>query len=413
MINAWIESPLLDVLRPNGIKIGPFGSQLKKELLKSHGLYKVYGQENIYEKDFELGDRFLSKEHFFKLESCEICSGDFLMSTMGTIGKCAIAPENIQKGIMDSHLIRLRIDDSVLLPEYLLHLFSDQYSYLIDQTSRLSVGGIMDGLSVGIVSSLNVCYPTDKFEQTAIATALSDIDSLIDSLEKLIAKKKAIKQGAMQKLLMGKKRLDGFSGAWTKINMSKNSKIKARIGWQGLTTAEYLAEGYSYLVTGTDFENGHINWNGCHFVTRERFFQDPNIQLYNGDVLITKDGTIGKVALVDGLQKPATLNSGVFVIRPLNMTYNIHFLFYILSSALFTEFLDKLTAGSTINHLYQKDLVTFDFYAPPTIDEQEAIASIFYDMDSEIRKLEEELDKYRQIKQGMMSELLTGRIRLI
>ena len=410
---SWIECPITDVLLPNGIKIGPFGSQLKKETLVSYGQYKVYGQENVYENDFSLGDRYLEKEHFDKLSSCEIIPGDFVMSTMGTIGKCAIVPDGISKGIMDSHLVRLRFDTRKIMPEYLLHLFSDDYSYLKQQTSRLSVGGIMDGLSVGIVSSLEVSFPESKEEQSKIVTILSEMDDLINTLEKEIEKKKNIKYGTLQKLVTGEERLVGYSDEWVSINMAKKSKLKARIGWQGLTTAEYLDSGYSYLVTGTDFVEGHIDWDCCHFVTADRYYQDPNIQLTNGDVLITKDGTIGKVALVDNLTKPATLNSGVFVIRPINHAYSARFLYYVLESRVFRDFLDMLSAGSTIVHLYQKDLVNFSFMAPSTIKEQEAIADIIYDLDCEVRKLEEKLRKYQKIKQGMMSDLLTGKIRLV
>lgn len=411
--DRWVECPITDVLLPNGIKIGPFGSQLKKETLIPYGQYKVYGQENVYEKDFSLGDRYLEKEHFDKLSSCEIVPGDFVMSTMGTIGKCAIVPKGINKGIMDSHLVRLRFDTKKILPEYLLHLFSDDFSYLKQQTSRLSVGGIMDGLSVGIVSSLEVSFPESKDEQLKIISVLSEMDELINVIEKEIDKKKNIKYGTLQKLVTGEERLNGYTDEWVSINMANKSKLKARIGWQGLTTAEYLDSGYSYLVTGTDFVDGHINWDCCHFVTADRYYQDPNIQLTNGDVLITKDGTIGKVALVDNLSKPATLNSGVFVVRPINHAYSARFLYYVLESRVFRDFLDMLSAGSTIVHLYQKDLVNFSFMAPNTIKEQEAIADIIYDLDCEVRKLEEKLRKYQKIKQGMMSDLLTGKIRLV
>ena len=167
------------------------------------------------------------------------------------------------------------------------------------------------------------------------------------------------------------------------------------------------------MITGTDFVDGYINWNGCHYVTEERYKQDPNIQVSNGDVLLTKDGTIGKVALVDGLSKPATLNSGVFVVKPLNNSYSSRFLYYVLSSSVFRDFLDKLSAGSTIVHLYQKDLVKFDFLAPPTIAEQDAIAEIIYDMEQEIIRLKSKLEKYRRIRSGMMDMLLTGKIRLV
>lgn len=281
MVKGWVECPITEVLKAGGIKIGPFGSQLKKEMLLSDGLYRVYGQENVYEHDFNLGDRYLTRDHFNRLNSCEILPGDFVMSTMGTIGKCAIVPPSIQRGIMDSHLIRLRFDDKKIRPDYMLQLFSDQYHYLSDQTARLAVGGIMDGLSVGIVSRLNVVYPESLEEQQKIIRTLSEVDCLITDLQKLIRKKKDIRQGTMQMLVTGKMRLDGYSGDWVKINLAKNSKLKARIGWQGLTTAEYLDEGYSFLITGTDFDDGRINWNGCHFVNYDRYVQDPNIQVTN------------------------------------------------------------------------------------------------------------------------------------
>lgn len=409
---GWTEIPILSILKDK-IKIGPFGSQLKKELLVSNGPYKVYGQENVYARNFSIGERTLTEEHFKKLQTCEIKPGDFLMSTMGTIGKCAIVPNKIHKGIMDSHLIRFRIDDTKVLSEYLLQLYSDDHSYLKQQTSKLSVGGIMDGLSVGIASKLNVLIPMNLDEQRNIVSALSDIDHLIFDLEKLVKKKKAMREGAVQSLITGCKRLPGFTGEWEEINLSKKSKIKARIGWQGLKKAEYLDSGYSFLITGTDFVDGYIDWHGCHFVTKDRYDQDTNIQVTNGDVLLTKDGTIGKVALVDGLTKPATLNSGVFVIRPINNSYSARFLYYVLSSSVFRTFLDELAAGSTIVHLYQKDLVKFDFYIPPTIEEQEAIATVIYDMEAEIIRLQAKLEKYRKIKSGMMDELLTGKVRLV
>ena len=413
MVKGWVECPFTEVLKAGGIKIGPFGSQLKKEMLLSDGLYRVYGQENVYEHDFNLGDRYLTRDHFNRLNSCEILPGDFVMSTMGTIGKCAIVPPSIQRGIMDSHLIRLRFDDKKIRPDYMLQLFSDQYHYLSDQTARLAVGGIMDGLSVGIVSRLNVVYPESLEEQQKVIRTLSEVDGLITDLQKLIRKKKDIRQGTMQMLVTGKTRLDGYSGDWVKINLSKNSKLKARIGWQGLTTAEYLNEGYSYLITGTDFKDGQINWSGCHYVDYDRYAQDPNIQVSNGDLLLTKDGTIGKVAYVADLTRPATLNSGVFLVKPITDAYTAHFMFYVLESSVFKDFLQQLSAGSTINHLYQKDLVKFDLYVPPTREEQEAIAGILFDMDSDIHRLEKKLSKYQKIKQGMMEDLLTGKVRLV
>lgn len=203
----WVECPITELLKSGGIKIGPFGSQLKKEMLLSDGLYKVYGQENVYERDFSIGGRFLTPEHFQRLNSCEIIPGDFLMSTMGTIGKCAIVPEHIQRGIMDSHLIRLRFDEKKIKQRYILHLFSDQFDYLKRQTQQLSVGGIMEGLSVAIVSKLIVRYPKKAKDQKEIIEIFDDMNLEIRKLEEKLSKYQKIKQGMMEELLTGKVRL--------------------------------------------------------------------------------------------------------------------------------------------------------------------------------------------------------------
>jgi type I restriction enzyme S subunit len=198
---------------------------------------------------------------------------------------------------------------------------------------------------------------------------------------------------------------------WKVENILDNSTLKARIGWQGLTTAEYLDSGNYHLVTGTDFKKGKIVWENCVFVDYERYIQDRNIQLKTGDILVTKDGTIGKIAYVDALPLPATLNSGVFVIRPKERAYFPLFLYYILTSAYFSKFLNKLAAGSTINHLYQKDFSSFNFIVPD-YPEQEKIARTLFDIDLEIEVLEQRRDKYKQLKVGLMQQLLTGRVRL-
>lgn len=193
---------------------------------------------------------------------------------------------------------------------------------------------------------------------------------------------------------------------WDVRNIIQISTMKARIGWQGLTVSEYLDKGDYYLITGTDFDNGKIIWNSCNFVDKSRFDQDKNIQVKSGDILITKDGTIGKVAFVERTILPATLNSGVFVIRPKKQVYIQSYLFYVFNSFYFNEFLNKLVAGSTINHLYQKDFVSFKFPLPPTLAEQTAIATVLSDTDELITSLEKLIAKKKAIKQGAMQELL-------
>ena len=249
-------------------------------------------------------------------------------------------------------------------------------------------------------------------EQRVIAGALEDVDAVLGALTQLIAKKRDLKQAAMQQLLTGQTRLSGFSGGWRVLSMAENSTLNARIGWQGLTTAEYLPTGEYYLVTGTDFLAGRVNWASCCFVDASRYVQDKKIQLKVRDILLTKDGTIGKVGFVDSLPGPATLNSGVFVIRPRGAAYDPLFFYYILASRVFDDFLVQLQAGSTISHLYQKDFVNFSFLAPD-VPEQTAIAAALSGMDAELAALEQRLAKTCLIKQGMMQELLTGRTRIV
>ncbi|MEI8133403.1 MAG: restriction endonuclease subunit S, partial [Leptolinea sp.] len=192
---------------PNSIKIGPFGSQLHRKYLTKTG-YKVYGQANVYERDMTIGERYISKDYFDELRSCEIKSGDFLISMMGTIGKCMIVPEYVPNGIIDSHLIRIRFNPSKIFPEFILQLFGSRI--VSDQAQLLSVGGIMDGLSSNIIKNIFLPVPKEINEQRAIAEALSDVDALIAALDKLIAKKRAVKTAAMQQLLTGRIRLPGF-----------------------------------------------------------------------------------------------------------------------------------------------------------------------------------------------------------
>jgi type I restriction enzyme S subunit len=336
-----------------------------------------------------------------------VYKGDLILSNSMSYGRPYIL--NIEGCIHDGWLVIQKYDKTFDRGYLYYALSSDQ---TMQQYISMAAGSSVQNLNKEKVSKVVIPCPPIP-EQRKIADILSDIDMLITDLQKIIRKKKDIRQGTMQMLVTGKKRLDGFSGEWVKINLAKNSRLKARIGWQGLTTAEYLDEGYSYLITGTDFKDGRINWNGCHYVDYDRYVQDSNIQVSNGDLLLTKDGTIGKVAFVSDLKRPATLNSGVFLVKPITDAYTARFMFYVLESSVFKNFLQQLSAGSTINHLYQKDLVKFDLYVPPTKEEQEAIAGILFDMDCDIHKLEEKLSKYQQVKQGMMEELLTGKVRLI
>lgn len=374
-----------------------------------HG-YAWYVRATDLEQNLPLSEvRYADKSSYDFLRKSTLYGGELLMAKRGEIGKVYFFEMKTKYATLAPNLYLLKLNDKAD-SRFL-------YYYFLSKEGQRKIKAIKASTSLGAIYKDDVKRIMVPYigieEQKNIAASLSDVDRLIANLQKLIRKKMDIRQGTMQMLVTGKKRLDGFSGDWVKINLAKNSRLKARIGWQGLTTAEYLDEGYSYLITGTDFKDGRINWNGCHYVDYDRYVQDPNIQVTNGDLLLTKDGTIGKVAFVADLKRPATLNSGVFLVKPITNAYTARFMFYVLESSVFKNFLQQLSAGSTINHLYQKDLVKFDLFVPPTKEEQEAIAGILYDMDCDIHKLEEKLSKYQKVKQGMMEELLTGKVRLV
>lgn len=410
MVSEWQEVEFKDILNESdGVRRGPFGSALKKEFFHPSNPYPVYEQQNaIYDR---YNTRYkISEEKFQQLNSFELLSGDFIMSGAGTIGKISRVPEGIQKGVFNQALIRFRINKQKIDSDFFL--FMMRSPMMQEQLISGNPGSAISNLvPIEELKKYKILLPSIE-EQERISIALSDTENSINSVSELIKKKQLIKESALEDLITGKRRLKGFDNEWKNINLGETSLLKARIGWQGLTTSEYLESGFAYLITGTDFKKGKINWKNIHFVEKHRYDQDKNIQLRDGDLLLTKDGTIGKVALVKNLNKPTTLNSGVFVIRPTKNRYLTEYVYYVLTSSIFKTFLNKLAAGSTISHLYQKDLTNFEFLLPSSLKEQKNIAIILSDMDEEIFKLEEKLEKYKKIKQGMMEQLLTGKIRL-
>lgn len=172
-------------------------------------------------------------------------------------------------------------------------------------------------------------------------------------------------------------------GNWQVPQIKRTTYLKARVGWKGLTSEEFREKSFAYLVTGSDFREKFVKWDACYQVEQDRYEDDPFIQLKNGDLLITKDGTIGKLAIVSDLDGPACLNSGIFVARPIN-TYTTEFMYWILSSKVFSVFCDLESFGSTINHLYQNVFERFTFPAPP-FPEQTKIAAF---LDRETAKID-------------------------
>ena len=124
---------------------------------------------------------------------------------------------------------------------------------------------------------------------------------------------------------------------WSIGRIKYNFYLKGRIGWQGLKANEFIDDG-PFLVTGTDFENGKINWSKCYHISEERYMEAPEIHVENGDLLITKDGTVGKVAYINNKPEKVSLSSHLLIIRPSNQLYCNKFLFWVIQSPVFDKY---------------------------------------------------------------------------
>jgi len=197
--------------------------------------------------------------------------------------------------------------------------------------------------------------------------------------------------------------------SWNTKRIKYMATLKGRIGWQGLTSDEYQDEG-AFLITGVDFSNGGIDWENCVHVPMKRWEEAKDIQIQNGDLLITKDGTIGKVAIVSDMPGETSLNSGVLRIIPID-GYSSRFLYWVLQSDVFWNWFNFKNAGnSTIQHLYQGDFAEFT-YAFPIYSEQEKIADYLDTYCSEINiiiaDLEDQLKTLKDYKKSLITETVT------
>lgn len=197
---------------------------------------------------------------------------------------------------------------------------------------------------------------------------------------------------------------------WGFNKVGNNTYVKGRIGWKGLRSEDFIDEG-PYLITGTDFnKDGTINWEQMYHVNQERYDEDSFIQLKDNDVLITKDGTIGKVVYVGNLRGQTCLNSGIFLTRPTNKDYISRFFFWVLNSNVFKIFVDYNSGGSTIQHLYQNVFVNFKFPIP-TIQEQLQIVQFLDEKTELIDKLiltkERKITLLKEQKTSLINQVVT------
>ena len=200
-------------------------------------------------------------------------------------------------------------------------------------------------------------------------------------------------------------RFSDYDEEWNRVKLSDIATMHARIGWQNLRTSEFMNYGNYLLITGTDFEDGHVNYQTCHYVSKERFDQDKNIQIQNGSILITKDGTLGKVAYVQDLPMPATLNAGVFNITIRDReTVDEKYLFQYLKAPFLMNYVSQRATGGTIKHLNQNILVDFPVEMP-SVGEQGKVGEYFMNLDELISIHQNEIDRLYCVRKAMIEQM--------
>lgn len=253
-------------------------------------------------------------------------------------------------------------------------------------------------------------YSPCKQEQQAIASYFTSLDSQISASTSRLASLKQMKAASLQAMFpqegetVPKIRFKGFEGEWKTCVLSSIATMHARIGWQNLRKDEFLSSGDYYLITGTDFHDGKISFETCHYIDKERYDQDKNIQLEIDSILITKDGTLGKVAFVDSLDKPATLNAGIFNVRTKDKEIYPKYLFQYLKAPYLMDYVNKNATGGTIKHLNQNMLVNFPVQYP-SYKEQVMIGDYLFNLDRQISLQSQRLEKLKQIKSACLDKM--------
>lgn len=353
---------------------------------------EIYTKHNDYIKAFY---SHISKEVANK--STRIYRGDVLFSASGEtkedIGKTVAFLESIEAYAGgDIIIMSPKCPVNSMFLGYILN-----FPAIAKQKAMKAQGDAVVHITTDSLRKLQVCIPKTTKEQQRIANALSDVDTLINNLEKHIAKKKNIKQGAMQQLLTGRKRLPGFGKPWIDKKLGEGLKFQCGAPFQS-----------------TYFNREH---QGVRLIKNRDLKSDDQIYYYDGEYTydyIVKNGNL--LVGMDGDFMPCLWNKGTALLnqrvgRILTNCWSLPYLYYILIKPLLEK--QDGTGATTVKHLSHRDVENMVVYMTTDIQEQTAIANVLSDMDTEISALETKLAKYRTLKTGMMQQLLTGKIRLI
>ena len=345
----------------------------------------------------------------------EVENGDLLFAWSGSRGT-SFGPHfwNGPKGVLNYHTWKVKVDERAISPDFFYHALRFLTRIIEDRAHGASA---LVHVQKWEMEKFGFPCPKDRVEQQAIAAALSDADGVVAGLERVIAKKRLIKQGAMQDLLTARRRLPGFSGEWAKTTFGQC--------FQFMRTGSA-----SRAQLGTNLGVGYIHYGDIHGmtsvildlsntvlpeITPELVASLPRVK--DGDLIIadaSEDITdVGKSVEVRGVGK-AEVVAGLhtFLLRGNPDVVADGFKAYIQFLSDFRVGIESIATGSSVYGISKKNVAGLNFRIPP-LQEQVAIGELLSDMDAEIQTLEARLTKARAVKEGMMQNLLTGRVRLV
>jgi len=361
---------------------------------------------------------YINKENVSKASKGFLRDGDLIMADTAEdviVGKSTevigIGDSKVVSGL---HTIPCRPKDAEMFAPKWLGYFINHCTYH-DQLIPYITGIKVSSVSKSAISSTIIAVPP-KPEQEAIAEALSDIDTLIVNLEKLIAKKKAIKQGAMQELLTGKRRLPGFAGQWAEHALDNFVDCIRGVSYDGSSDLNQFETADTVrLLRSNNIKNARFVDADVQYVCRNKV-KIPQLLGVDDIMICMANGSralVGKSCYFDNpFDCDYTFGAFMSCIRKKEPDTNMYYIFNLMNSDSYWNQIAILFSGSSINNLRPADILSMRFQFPSP-KEQTAICKVLQDMENEILNLESQLCKCHGIMLGMMSELLTGRIRLI
>lgn len=335
--------------------LGDVAKERKETCKESKNGYPIVGLEHLTPEEINLSAWDEDKENTF---TKIFRKGDVLFGRRRAyLKKAAVAPFD---GICSGDITVIEAIPRKILPELLP--FVIQNDAFFDFAVNKSAGSLSPRVKWEHLKKYEFELP-DMKKQSELAKLLWSMDATKRAYQKLLQKTDEFVKSRFIEMFRDCHR----------EKLGDICQIKARIGWQGLKKNEYLTSGDYLLVTGVDFVNNRIDFEHCFYVAKERYEQDEYIQLRTGDVLVTKDGTIGKVAIVEELPMPATLNSGIFVVRDLYGKVSNWFLYYTFMTKEFEAFVEGCKTGSTIAHLNQGAFINYEIPVPSTARQEEFV----------------------------------------